>query len=241
MTQLARDFLSSIEGTNPTISTKELFGGARVYYIFNDVFGHALSSILHTQNLDVHYVRTAIRNSTGPRPSLFVPEGEFELLVKSQFKLFKGPSLRCVEFVYEELVKICHNCTSVVGFAFFFSSIFPLFSLSFHLCVAEMPVIAYVNSPGTPTFPLSPHPTSRSDLRAPLGETRTDIGVCTVFDRDTGCVYYTKYPAFISGSAAANNDDSLPPHSIQQLSLRTQGHFIHQFLLFDLRWCYLST
>ncbi|EKM50730.1 uncharacterized protein PHACADRAFT_130199 [Phanerochaete carnosa HHB-10118-sp] len=112
MTQFARDFVSSIEGTNLDISTKELSGGARVYYIFNDVFGQALSSINGTHNLDNQDIRTAIRNSTGPRPSLFVPEIAFDLLVKPQIKLLEAPSLRCVELVYEELVKICHNCTS---------------------------------------------------------------------------------------------------------------------------------
>ncbi|KAL0061206.1 Dynamin-related GTPase protein [Marasmius tenuissimus] len=112
MTQFARDFVSSIEGTNVDISTKELSGGARIYYIFNDVFGTALHTIDADGNLDNQDIRTAIRNSTGPRPSLFVPEVAFELLVKPQIKLLEKPSLRCVELVYEELVKICHNCTN---------------------------------------------------------------------------------------------------------------------------------
>ncbi|KAF8634653.1 hypothetical protein AX15_000793 [Amanita polypyramis BW_CC] len=112
MTQFARDFISSIEGTKIDVSTKELSGGARIYYIFNDVFGQALASIDSTSNLDNQDIRTAIRNSTGPRPTLFVPEAAFDLLVKPQIKLLEAPSLRCVELVYEELVKICHNCTS---------------------------------------------------------------------------------------------------------------------------------
>jgi dynamin 1-like protein len=114
MTQFARDFVSSIDGTSLDISTKELSGGARIYYIFTDIFGHALESIDSTENLSTSDIRTAIRNSTGPRPSLFVPEAAFDLLVKPQIKLLEAPSLRCVEMVYEELVKICHNCTSVV-------------------------------------------------------------------------------------------------------------------------------
>ncbi|KAF8997828.1 dynamin protein dnm1 [Cyathus striatus] len=112
MTQFARDFISSIEGTKLDISTKELSGGARIYYIFNDIFGSALAGIDATHNLEDQDIRTAIRNSTGPRPSLFVPEVAFDLLVKPQIKLLEAPSLRCVELVYEELVKICHNCTS---------------------------------------------------------------------------------------------------------------------------------
>ena len=115
MTEFSRDFVSSIEGTSLEISTKELCGGARVYYIFNEVFGHALQSIDPTQNLSLSDIRTAIRNSTGPRPSLFVPEVAFDLLVKPQIKLLEPPSLRCVELVYEELMKICHNCTSPVS------------------------------------------------------------------------------------------------------------------------------
>lgn len=113
MNKFAHDFVASIEGTKVDISTKELSGGARIYYIFNDVFGHALACIDSTSNLDNQDIRTAIRNSTGPRPSLFVPESAFDLLVKPQIKLLESPSLRCVELVYEELVKICHNCTSV--------------------------------------------------------------------------------------------------------------------------------
>ncbi|KNZ74989.1 Dynamin-related protein DNM1 [Termitomyces sp. J132] len=112
MTQFARDFVASIEGTRIDISTKELSGGARIYYIFNDVFGQALASIDATHNLESQDIRTAIRNSTGPRPSLFVPEIAFDLLVKPQIGLLEAPSLRCVELVYEELVKICHNCTN---------------------------------------------------------------------------------------------------------------------------------
>ena len=121
MTQFARDFISSIEGTALNISTKELCGGARIYYIFNDVFGHALQSLDPAQGLSAQDIRTAIRNSTGPRPSLFVPEVAFELLVKPQIKMLEAPSLRCVELVYEELVRICHNCTSTVSIIFTYS------------------------------------------------------------------------------------------------------------------------
>ncbi|RMD42477.1 hypothetical protein DV735_g2646, partial [Chaetothyriales sp. CBS 134920] len=112
MTRFATSFISSIDGTSSEISTKELCGGARIYYIFNSVFGNSLETIDPTQNLSVLDIRTAIRNSTGPRPSLFVPELAFDLLVKPQIKLLEIPSQRCVELVYEELIKICHTCGS---------------------------------------------------------------------------------------------------------------------------------
>ncbi|EXJ81781.1 dynamin GTPase [Capronia coronata CBS 617.96] len=112
MTRFANSFISSIDGTSSEISTKELCGGARIYYIFNSVFGNSLETIDPTHNLSVLDIRTAIRNSTGPRPSLFVPELAFDLLVKPQIKLLEIPSQRCVELVYEELIKICHTCGS---------------------------------------------------------------------------------------------------------------------------------
>ncbi|RYO96464.1 hypothetical protein DL764_007459 [Monosporascus ibericus] len=112
MTRFAASFISSVDGTSTEISTKELSGGARIYYIFNSVFGSALESIDPTSNLSALDIRTAIRNSTGPRPSLFVPEMAFDLLVKPQIKLLEMPSQRCVELVYEELIKICHTCGS---------------------------------------------------------------------------------------------------------------------------------
>jgi dynamin 1-like protein len=112
MTRFASSFISSIDGTSTEISTKELCGGARIYYIFNSVFGNSLETIDPTSNLTALDIRTAIRNSTGPRPSLFVPELAFDLLVKPQIKLLEIPSQRCVELVYEELIKICHTCGS---------------------------------------------------------------------------------------------------------------------------------
>lgn len=113
MTRFATSFISSIDGTSTEISTKELCGGARIYYIFNSVFGSSLDTIDPTSNLSALDIRTAIRNSTGPRPSLFVPEMAFDLLVKPQIKMLEIPSQRCVELVYEELIKICHTCGSI--------------------------------------------------------------------------------------------------------------------------------
>ncbi|KAK6460708.1 Dynamin central region-domain-containing protein [Scheffersomyces coipomensis] len=117
MTKFANSFVNSIEGTSLSeISTKELCGGARIYYIFNEIFGAQLAAINPTHNLSIYDIRTAIRNSTGPRPALFVPELAFDLLVKPQIQLLEDPSRRCVEMVYEELMKIVHNvCSSNIG------------------------------------------------------------------------------------------------------------------------------
>ncbi|KAG0147089.1 hypothetical protein CROQUDRAFT_656563 [Cronartium quercuum f. sp. fusiforme G11] len=112
MTQFVKDFVSSIDGTQANHSTKELCGGARIYYIFNEIFGHALETLNPMENLNNLDIKTSIRNSTGTRSSLFIPEAAFDLLIKPQIKLLEPPGLRCVELVYEELMKICHNCTN---------------------------------------------------------------------------------------------------------------------------------
>jgi dynamin 1-like protein len=114
MTSFATSFVASIDGTSSSISTTELFGGARLYYIYHNVFGHSLSTLDPTSQLSLDDIRTAIRNCTGPRPSLFVPELAFDLLVKPQItQLLEPPAQRCVQLVYEELMKIVHNCGAV--------------------------------------------------------------------------------------------------------------------------------
>ena len=46
----------------------------------------------------------------GTRPALFIPEASFELLVKSLIAKLESPALQCVDLVFEELLKISHNC-----------------------------------------------------------------------------------------------------------------------------------
>ena len=48
-------------------------------------------------------VRHAIRNSMGTRPSLFVPELAFEMLVKRQIGLLRDLCLRVVDLCHDEL------------------------------------------------------------------------------------------------------------------------------------------
>ncbi|KAJ1823832.1 Dynamin- GTPase protein [Coemansia sp. RSA 2675] len=110
VTLFSTEFSNSIEGTAPEMSTAELCGGARLYYIFNEIFASGLDSVNPTANLTNHDIRTAIRNSTGPRASLFVPEIAFQLLVKPQIKSLEPPAQRCVQLAYEELMKIGLSC-----------------------------------------------------------------------------------------------------------------------------------
>ncbi|CCD70525.1 Dynamin-1-like protein drp-1 [Caenorhabditis elegans] len=110
ITRFATAYTSTIEGTARNIETTELCGGARICYIFHDTFGRSLESVNPLENLTQLDILTAIRNATGPRPALFVPEVSFELLVKRQIQRLEEPSLRCVELVHEEMQRMVQHC-----------------------------------------------------------------------------------------------------------------------------------
>ncbi|XP_072567921.1 dynamin-1-like protein isoform X4 [Paramormyrops kingsleyae] len=112
ITKFASEYCNTIEGTAKYIETAELCGGARICYIFHETFGRTLESVDPLGGLTTIDVLTAIRNATGPRPALFVPEVSFELLVKRQVKRLEEPSLRCVELVHEEMQRIIQHCSN---------------------------------------------------------------------------------------------------------------------------------
>lgn len=114
ITKFASAYCATIEGTSKNIETTELCGGARMCYIFHETFGRTLDSIHPLTGLTKMDILTAIRNATGPRPALFVPEVSFELLVKRQVRRLEEPSLRCVELIHEEMQRIIQHCGTEV-------------------------------------------------------------------------------------------------------------------------------
>ncbi|KAJ2161262.1 Dynamin- GTPase protein [Coemansia sp. RSA 552] len=115
LTVFANEFSSSVEGTGGAraeLAPAELCGGARLYYIFNDIFVSGLDAVRPAQSLTNSDIRTAIRNSTGPRAALFVPELAFQLLVRPLIGSLEPPAQRCVQLAYEELMKIGLSCGS---------------------------------------------------------------------------------------------------------------------------------
>lgn len=88
----------------------ELFGGARINFIFNDIFAASLNSVGPFDGLSDEEIRTTITNANGTRPSLFVPEISFDILVRRQISRLEQPGIQCVELVYEELQRIANQC-----------------------------------------------------------------------------------------------------------------------------------
>uniref|UniRef100_A0A0N4ZAW2 dynamin GTPase n=1 Tax=Parastrongyloides trichosuri TaxID=131310 RepID=A0A0N4ZAW2_PARTI len=110
LTRFTHAYTSTIEGNSTKIETSELCGGARINYIFHETFAKVLESIDPLRNLTEMDILTAIRNATGTRSVLYVPEICFELLVKQQIQKLEEPSLHCVELVHEELLRIIQHC-----------------------------------------------------------------------------------------------------------------------------------
>ncbi|KAL5966436.1 Dynamin-1-like protein [Taenia solium] len=114
ITRFNTAYCNTIDGVSKDIETSELCGGARICYIFHEIFYSTLGRIDPLGGLNTLDILTAIRNSTGPRPALFVPEVAFELLVKRQIRRLEEPSLRCVELVHEEMQRIIQHCGTQV-------------------------------------------------------------------------------------------------------------------------------
>ncbi|MDP2436762.1 MAG: dynamin family protein [archaeon] len=88
------------------LNTEKLNAGARLRVLFHETFFDSLQQIDPTEGLTIAEYRTAIRNAAGPRPSLFVPDPAFQLLMKKQLQRLKAPCLQLVEMCFAEMSRI---------------------------------------------------------------------------------------------------------------------------------------
>lgn len=110
--KFSRRFQDMIDGqASYQTGLMKLSGGARLNYVFHNWFGGTLFSFDPLDGLSDSEIRTAIKNSTGTKSSLFVSEGAFEVLARIQIKKLLRPSLTCVEQVYEELRMLVDQCS----------------------------------------------------------------------------------------------------------------------------------
>ncbi|CAG8676433.1 1776_t:CDS:2, partial [Dentiscutata heterogama] len=95
-----------IEGKSDERSSFELAGGARISFVFHEVFANGVKTIDPFDQIKDADIRTIIYNASGSAPSLFIASTAFEVIIKQQIKRLEEPSLKCVTLVYEELVRI---------------------------------------------------------------------------------------------------------------------------------------
>uniref|UniRef100_A0A3B4UUX9 Interferon-induced GTP-binding protein Mx n=1 Tax=Seriola dumerili TaxID=41447 RepID=A0A3B4UUX9_SERDU len=105
--RLAVDFEKLIEGSGDKVDTANLSGGARINRIFHEQFPCELVKIESDERKMRQEINYAIRNIHGVRTGLFTPDLAFEAIVKKQISRLKGPCLKFIDLVSQELITTC--------------------------------------------------------------------------------------------------------------------------------------
>ncbi len=116
LSKFASNFQAIVDGRGSSPDGQEmneLYGGARISYIFHEMFSQSLSGIDPFDGLSDRDICTAIYNANGTRPSLFVPEMSFDLLVRRQIARLEQPGLQCADLVFDEMQRMALLCEGI--------------------------------------------------------------------------------------------------------------------------------
>uniref|UniRef100_A0A6Q2XUT0 dynamin GTPase n=1 Tax=Esox lucius TaxID=8010 RepID=A0A6Q2XUT0_ESOLU len=113
--KFSADFEKHIEGSGHLVDTEELSGGARINRIFHERFPFELVKMEFDERELRREISYAIRNIHGIRTGLFTPDQAFEAIVKKQIVKLKGPCVKCVDMVIQELIATVRQCTAMLG------------------------------------------------------------------------------------------------------------------------------
>ena len=99
------EYKKLIDGSivNPNLN-KCYIGAATVNKIFTQNFKNEITAIDPFDKLTNEEILIVIKNTNGLKPSLFVPEAAFEVLIRQQIQRLQEPGLLCVKRVYDELL-----------------------------------------------------------------------------------------------------------------------------------------
>lgn len=106
ITEFCSDFRAVIDGTTNDLAVNELSGGARISFVYHELYNNGIKTIDPFDQVKDGDIRTILYNSSGSTPALFVGTSAFEVIVKQQIKRLEEPSLRCCQLVYDELIRI---------------------------------------------------------------------------------------------------------------------------------------
>ena len=106
ITEFSNEYRTVLDGNNQELSSVELSGGARISFVFHELYSNGIKAVDPFDQVKDIDIRTILYNSSGSSPALFVGTTAFELIVKQQIKRLEDPSLKCVSLVYDELVRI---------------------------------------------------------------------------------------------------------------------------------------
>ncbi|KAL2162672.1 hypothetical protein VTH06DRAFT_6508 [Thermothelomyces fergusii] len=106
ITEFTNEWRTVLDGNNTELSSTELSGGARISFVFHELYSNGVKALDPFDQVKDVDIRTILYNSSGASPALFVGTTAFELIVKQQIKRMEEPSLKCASLVYDELVRI---------------------------------------------------------------------------------------------------------------------------------------
>ena len=106
ITEFSNEYRTVLEGQNQELSSVELSGGARISFVYHELYSNGIKAVDPFDQVKDIDIRTILYNSSGSSPALFVGTTAFELIVKQQIKRLEEPSFKCVSLVYDELVRI---------------------------------------------------------------------------------------------------------------------------------------
>ncbi|KAF9977050.1 vacuolar protein sorting-associated protein 1 [Actinomortierella ambigua] len=106
ITEFTTEFRTIIDGNSADLSTFELSGGARISFVFHELYANGVKSLDPFDQVKDVDIRTILYNSSGSSPALFVGTTAFEVIIKQQIRRLEDPSLRCVTLVFDELARI---------------------------------------------------------------------------------------------------------------------------------------
>ena len=112
ITNFSKDYTGILDGESKELSSQELSGGARISFVFHEIFKNGVNAIDPFDQIKDADIRTIMHNTSGSAPSLFVGTQAFEVLVRQQIKRLEEPSIRCINLIFDELVRILSQIIS---------------------------------------------------------------------------------------------------------------------------------
>ena len=106
ITEFSNEYQTVLDGRSQELSSMELSGGARISFVFHELYSNGVKAVDPFDMVKDLDIRTMLHNSSGSAPALFVGTAAFEVIVKQQIRRLEEPSLKCVSLVYDELVRI---------------------------------------------------------------------------------------------------------------------------------------
>lgn len=82
ITEFSNEYRTVLDGNNQELSSVELSGGARISFVFHELYSNGIKAVDPFDQVKDIDIRTILYNSSGSSPALFVGTTAFELHVK---------------------------------------------------------------------------------------------------------------------------------------------------------------